>query len=285
VAARIGRELPARTSTPVPAEVPSGYALRLFVAFTLDHDGVEVMVKSREQRVIALLALEGCRTRSYLAGMLWPEATECRASGSLRAAVWQLERCAPGLVHHGGGQLGLAQEVRVDVRQFVAAATEVSLLTGDPDIDGPARPMLTRLATLLRGELLPGWYDDWMIYERTRLQQLRLSALENLAEALADHGLLGPALTAAMAAAAIEPLRESAQRAVIRIHLADGNYHAALREYRTFGRRLHAELGVRPSGRLEALVRPLLDRQAAARGRAATELRPVSYLPAVRAVS
>jgi DNA-binding SARP family transcriptional activator len=83
------------------------------------------------------------------------------------------------------------------------------------------------------------------------------------------------ALTAAMAAAALEPLRESASRAVIRAHLANGNYHEAVRAYAAFGRLLIRELGVRPSGQLGALVRPLLDGQAAAR---AAKTRPARSL-------
>jgi DNA-binding SARP family transcriptional activator len=56
-------------------------------------------------------------------------------------------------------------------------------------------------------------------------------------------------------------LRESAQRAVVRIHLSNGNFHEAIRTYRAFARRLVRELGIRPSEQMDALVRPLLDRR------------------------
>jgi DNA-binding SARP family transcriptional activator len=85
-----------------------------------------------------------------------------------------------------------------------------------------------------------------------------LTALEAIAERLTARGQVSAAMMAAMAAAAIEPLRESAQRAVIRIHLVNGNYSEAIREYRAFGRRLVRELGVHPSAQLDALVGPLL---------------------------
>jgi DNA-binding SARP family transcriptional activator len=250
-----------------PAEIRTDYAVRLFDSCGLSMAGAEIMLKSREQRLVALLALEGCRPRAYLAGVLWPETAEPRAAGSLRAAVWQLEKSAPGLLQSAGGQLGLSPQVRVDVRDFVERAMRISVLNAQPDGPNPTQleEWLDSLLVLLHGDLLAGWYDDWVLYERARLQQLRLSALEAIADRLTSRGQVSAALTAAMAAAAIEPLRESAQRAVIRIHLANGNYHDAIREYRAFGRRLGRELGVRPSAQMDALIRPLLTVQQSAR--------------------
>ncbi|HEY2044237.1 MAG TPA: BTAD domain-containing putative transcriptional regulator [Jatrophihabitans sp.] len=249
---------------PISAEEPADYRIRLFDACRVSAGRTEIALKSREQRVVALLALEGARPRSYLAGMLWPETAESRAAGSLRAAVWQIEHTAPGLLVCSGGQLSLNPEVAVDVRDFIERAHRISILTAQPD--GPDSPCadecLESLLVLMRGDLLSGWYDDWVLYERARLQQMRLTALEAIAERLTARGQVSAALMAAMAAAAIEPLRESAQRAVIRIHLANGNYNDAIREYRSFGRRLVRELGVRPSAQMDALVRPLLAVQA-----------------------
>jgi DNA-binding SARP family transcriptional activator len=76
------------------------------------------------------------------------------------------------------------------------------------------------------------------------------------------RGELSAALVAASAAVTIEPLRESAQRTLIRIHLRDGNYHAALRDYGDFRYRLQRELGIAPSAQMLALVRPLLRNRA-----------------------
>jgi DNA-binding SARP family transcriptional activator len=260
---------PVTISAPALVPAPMGYRLRLFDSFSLTFLGRELVLKSREQRLVALLALEGSRTRSYLAGLLWPESTESRAAGSLRAAVWRLEREAPGLLRSGGGQLALDPEIEVDVHDFTDRANRVSVLA-EIDIDELAddRECVQSLAVLMRGDLLPGWYDDWVLYERSRLQQMRLCALESVAELLIDRGNTSAALIAALRATAIEPMRESAQRVVVRIHLSNGNFHEAIRTYRTFGRRLVRELGIRPSGQMDALVRPLLDRQVPSAARA-----------------
>jgi len=56
-------------------------------------------------------------------------------------------------------------------------------------------------------------------------------------------------------AVAAEPLRESAQRALITAHLAEGNQGEAIRQYRQFQHHLSVELGVQPSIDLQELMR------------------------------
>ena len=115
-----------------------------------------------------------------------------------------------------GGTLSLARSVRVDVRELTEWAQR--MLDPRSEADAATVPDVG-----LRGELLPGWYDDWVLLERERLRQLRMHALEALAEKLADAGRYGEAVQAAYAAVVAEPLRESAHRAVVRVHLVEGN--------------------------------------------------------------
>ena len=109
----------------------------------------------------------------------------------------------------------------------------------------------------LRGELLPGWYDDWVLPERARLRQLRVYTLEALAGKLAAAGRCGEALQAAYGAVRAEPLRESAYRLVMRVHVTEGNAAEALRTYHAFREILEAELGVAPSEQMARLVQEI----------------------------
>ncbi len=240
------------------------WRLRLLDTWRLGQDGRSVEVPWRQQRLIAVLALQGQRPRTHVAGVLWPESNETRAMSSLRAAIWQVQQCLPGLLLEGRGPLGLRPGVRVDVHDLllcVARNAPTGTHNGtDPDA-GQALSLLTH------GDLLPGWYDDWVLFERERLQQLRLRALEGLADRLLGAGQVDQALSAALAAVAIEPFRESAHRALIRVHLALGNYVDALRVYDGFRQRLLQELGIPPSPQITALVANLLVRPRAAQGR------------------
>ena len=60
-----------------------------------------------------------------------------------------------------------------------------------------------------------------------------------------------------LAAVAAEPLRESAHRAVVSVHLEEGNVSEAIRQYRLCRRLLGTELGIEPSERMQVLVRGL----------------------------
>jgi DNA-binding SARP family transcriptional activator len=122
----------------------------------------------------------------------------------------------------------------------------------DPAIDG------SKLVETLSQELLTSWRnEEWLVLERQRWDLLRLHALERLAERFAADGRHVDALEAGLAAVAIEPYRESAHRAVIRAHIAEGNSASALAQYYRCQRLLTRELGVRPTAQLQALVQGL----------------------------
>jgi DNA-binding SARP family transcriptional activator len=81
-----------------------------------------------------------------------------------------------------------------------------------------------------------------------------MQALEALAVRLASLGRHGEALEAASAAISAEPLRESAHRTVVGVHLAEGNVVEAVRAFEVFRTMLEEELGVPPSERMTRLV-------------------------------
>ena len=108
------------------------------------------------------------------------------------------------------------------------------------------------------GELLPDWYDDWVVIERERFRQLRVHALERLCERLTSERRFTEAVETGLAAVEGEPLRESAHRVLIHAHLAEGNAAEALRQYGVFRGLLRDRLGLEPSGQMDALVRPLV---------------------------
>ena len=107
---------------------------------------------------------------------------------------------------------------------------------------------------MLLTDLLPDCYDDWALVECERFRQLRLHALEALCERLTEAGRYGEAIDAGLAAVRGEPLRESAHRALIKAHLAEGNYVEAGRQYEVCRRIVRDELGIEPSDGLRKLV-------------------------------
>lgn len=222
--------------------------LCLLDGFRLLCNGVEVAVPAGGRQLVAWLGLRGSATRSRAADCLWPEATEARAQGSLRSTLWRLQRSCGPLVHSGRDALVLAPEITVDVPQFTAAAYRILSARDCPDEDLAHR-------VLSCAELLPGWTQDWVLLERERLSQLRLHALEILVQRLIGQRCYTRALEAAAACVCAEPLRESAHRAVVSVHLAQQNLAEARRHYEFFRVLIDNELGGRPSALFSAMLR------------------------------
>jgi DNA-binding SARP family transcriptional activator len=226
---------------------PVGLRLQLLGGWALaggvDHGAVPLTVR----RVLAYLALRGPSSRSEIAADIWPEATESHAHGSLRTALWRARALDPGLLSCDADTAELGPGIAVDVLELVQDVRELQ--------GGRVSDRLRLVPrSLCTGELVPGWYDEWLVLERERVRQLRLHALEGVAVALADEGAYALAMEAAVAAVRAEPLRESAHRAVMTVHLREGNCSEALRHYRAFTALLERELGVRPSPLLEDLL-------------------------------
>ena len=203
------------------------------------------------QRLVALLCLSGRADRTAVAGRLWPDVPERCAHGSLRSALWRLQKAAPGVVEAANGVLALTPGVRVDVHELVDWAQRAL----DPRAEAHE---LTVPSVGFSGDLLPGWYDDWVLLDRERLRQLRVHALEVVAGRLAAADRPGEALQAAYAAVRSDPLRESAYRTIVQVHLREGNAAEAIRVHDTFRTMLRSELGLEPSPQMTGLVRCLL---------------------------
>jgi DNA-binding SARP family transcriptional activator len=235
------------------AAFSSQVRVSLLGGFEVTCDSGVVRLPVGAHRLVALLCLRNRLThRAYVAGTLWPDATESRAGASLRSLLWRIRRTA-GLVEATRTHLRLASSVVTDVQDFVAASERVAHRSTDrEDAD---------FAEIARSdELLPGWCEEWVLIERERLRQVRLHALESLCEMLVATGNLGRAVEAGLAAVAVEPLRESAHRALIRADLADGNQADAIRHFGMYRQRLRDELGLKPTAQIEDLIRGLKHR-------------------------
>lgn len=225
-------------------------ALLLLDGFTLLHDGVPVVVPRGLQRTIALIGLRPGATRAHLAGLLWPDAPEDRALSSLRTALWRLRQDGRCPIVTSGDTVRLDPVVDVDIDDLVRDAAWIRA-GGDPrHAHGVLRAG--------RHDLLPGWYDDWVLFERERLRQLRLHLLEEIARTHLDLGQHGEALQAALEAMGAEPLRETPHRLVVEIHLAEGNAYEALQAFYRYRDLSLRELQLEPSTAMRSLIEHVL---------------------------
>jgi DNA-binding SARP family transcriptional activator len=224
------------------------YELRLLGGFALSQAGTPVPLGSVEQRLVVLIALHGRPLRREVAvTTLWPEADAVRGAAALRSAVWRLRGAAAGLVAGDRERLALTH-VTCDLE---LAAQEARRLV---EID--AVPSGSAAFNRLSQDLLPDWPEDWVAADRERFRQARLHALEAACRTLTRVGQFATAIDAGEIAVDSDPLRESAHRALIEAHIAEGNRSEALRQYARCARVLADELGLAPSPALTTLAVP-----------------------------
>jgi SARP family transcriptional regulator, regulator of embCAB operon len=215
---------------------------------------IQAGIPRASQRLLAFLAIRGGLTsRAAVAGMLWPDATETRAYSNLRSALARLEHAYRTVLRASKLELGLAEDVTVDIHHARMLARRLL----DPAVAPEQSDLSPDVVVALSGDLLPGWYDDWVLAEAEDWRQLRLHALEALAGRLTAVGCWGQAAYAARAAVRAEPLRESAHAALIQVHVAEGNQSEAVREFTHYRTLLHDELGLEPTLRLHRLIEGL----------------------------
>lgn len=229
-------------------QAPNG-TLHLFGGPFFRQSGQRFDVPEGSKRLLVLVALrKGRIERRYVAGALWPVGDDDRAAGNLRSALWRLNKVGIDIIEADKNCLSLKRGVAIDVslvnswagRLIVGKPTPCDLDVLPESIDGL--------------DLLPGWYDDWITLERESVRQRVLHGLEALVGHLIARGRFAEAIAASMIAVCAEPLRETAQRALIQAHLAEGNWCEAYKAYQRYRRLLWDEMQIHPSPALRGLL-------------------------------
>jgi DNA-binding SARP family transcriptional activator len=209
---------------------------------------------SGSQRLLALLALrDRSVTRLMIAGTLWPDSSDQHASASLRSALTRLRHEARAAVDVADLDLNLAPGVVVDIRESRLLAHRLL----EPDAPHMDADSTVAAVASLSADLLPDWYEDWVLVETAEWRQLRLHALEAMAGNLAAECRWAEAISAAQAAIRGEPLRETSHAALIRVFLAEGNQTEALDQFERYRSLLNSELSLDPTSNIADLVSPI----------------------------
>jgi DNA-binding SARP family transcriptional activator len=207
--------------------------LRLLGDFQLSHGDAPLVLSPRAEHLLAFLALRNGVTRTAVLAHLWPDLDEVQGRGCLRSTLWRLPRPdGRPLVATSGDKLCLTAFVQVDITRLRHRL--------DRWVSGQTPPVPIGELSL---DLLPAWYDDWLMLDRERQRQVRLHALERMSAWYVDMDRVDFAIEAALEAIAGDPLRESAHRCLIRAHLAEGNVSEAHRQVDAY-RALLADAGI-----------------------------------------
>jgi len=239
--------------------------ITLFGGLHIEKNGQPVrgFVSSKAPALLAYLAVMGhpCR-REALAGLLWGEMSEKRARSNLRQALASLRK------RLGEGLLSVTRET---VAWRAAAPAAVDVLRFSRCVQTPdSLDALQEAAALYRGDFLEGFslrsapaFEEWLLARRARYREQALYTLHTLAEHYLRQRAFARVLDFAARALALDPWREEAYRQLMLAMAYNGQWSAALKQYRACREVLQRELGVPPSAATAALY----ERIRAARGR------------------
>ena len=219
-------------------------------------------LKAQELLCYLLLNREHPYHRETLASALWGDNRTAQSKKYLRQALWQLQIALNS--DSGLDQSGLLiiepdwiiinvhMELWLDVQVFECAMSRVRGQPGEA-LDTDQVQCLEEAVQLYKGDLLEGWYQDWCLYERERLQNLYLEMLDKLMGHCAAHHQYEAGLEHGAKILRYDRARERTHWQLMRLHYLAGDRAGALRQYERCAAALDQELSVKPSQRTLAL--------------------------------
>ena len=222
----------------------SGYSLHLMPLWELWCNAEPVHVCLRQQRLLALLAIQGQCRRELVAGLLWPESSDASAQDNLRVSIHRVNHSLPGLLSVDRHSVGIDPSVPVDLHR------EWSLLQGNEQQAHPSPPG--------KEPLLLGWYEDWVLEAQLRLLHARTAYWRRTAGCCLVSGDYRGAVESAAHGLRLDMLDEAALEIMVAAQLALGQCISAMGAIEGFRRTAGHELGMSGSpalDRLEAQVR------------------------------
>ncbi len=249
--------------------------LRLLGRFAVHCDGDPVEIPSRPaQSLLAFLALSPgvAHRRERLSGLLWPEADEANARSNLRHALWRIRQA---LSAASGNEAAFL--ISDNISLMFQATPDVWVDALQVGRAGAAEDGLeTLLADVAAygGELLPGFYDEWVILERERLRASFERKIQDLLGRLLAAERWGEVLEWGERWIALGQVPEPGFRALMQAHAGIGDRAAVAAVFRRCNEALRRELGVEPSAQTVETYQRL------SAAKAPRETRPVPPGPA-----
>lgn len=222
----------------------------------------EIALSRQSVSFLAYLALhrEIDHPRDVLIEQFWSSCDPARARSCLGTALSRLRKTLKIDGHdwlefspRGEPRISPSAPIWFDIVAFeTAVASALSAAQGE--LDAARLERLVGGLSHYRGDLLIGWYDNWVLAERERLRILCLRGYRRLLEHYVAAGDVENALAAGHAALQIEPLQELVQQRVIELYDASGQRAAAIRQYERLAALLRSELGIAPSKNIQSLI-------------------------------
>ncbi len=222
--------------------------VRLLGQFDVRVDGEHIPIASRpSESLFAYLILHAGKLhrREKLAGLLWPVSTERNARNNLRQALWRVRKAL------GEGE-GEAEEYLIAGNFAIGFNTSSDYHLDVAAIEAPLRADCSTeelIAALAQygGELLPGFYEQWVLLRRDQVLGVYHHKMGILLDRLIEDARWNEAIQWGERWISTGQYPEPAYRAMMLAYYGLGDTPALVAVYERCLQALGDELGVVPS--------------------------------------
>lgn len=228
--------------------------IRLLGSFEVKHNKKTVSISSRPaQSLFAYLVLSAgtSHRREKLAGMLWPDSLEETARDNLRHALWRIRKALPPkqkIEYLISDDLSIAFNASAEYWLDASVLEKVG--------DNVSADELISVLSAYQGELLPGFYDEWVLLEREHINSVFEHKMARLMSALQDEKRWLDILDWGERWIKLGQKPEPAYRALMTAHAAKGDMSKVAATYERCVKSLK-EFGIEPSEQTKELYENL----------------------------
>lgn len=232
-------------------------AIQMLGRFCLRYNSIELTSletrKAQELLCYLLLHRQRPHPREVLATVFWSNTATAQSRANLRKTLWQLQSTLHGqidcdLVLTDAEWVGINPNVALsfDVAVLENSVAQVSGQRGE-EMSATSAATVSSAVELYHGDLLDGWYQDWCLFERERIQNLYLSLIEKLMGYYEHNHEYERGVQCGAELLHFDRTREDTYRRLMRMHFQAGDRATALRQYERCVIALREELNVGPS--------------------------------------
>ncbi|HEY45427.1 MAG TPA: AAA family ATPase [Anaerolineae bacterium] len=237
--------------------------VRLLGQFEVLLNGNPVEIASRPaQSLLAYLILNtgSLHRREKLAGLLWPISSEQSARVNLRQSLWRIRKAIPPEAENEATYL-LADNFAIGFNSALPHWVDAFVLDQKQPEDWSSKELI-ECVRVYQGELLPGFYEDWVVLERERLRAAFENKMHLLMDQLVQERQWRDVLDWGERWIAHGEAPEPAYRALMIAYHQLGDTSKMIASYQRCRDTLQAVLGVEPSTQTEELLAHLKEDQA-----------------------
>ena len=232
--------------------------VRLLGQFVVNLDGMPVQINSRPaQSLLAFLMIDSGKAfrREKLAGLLWPDTSETNARNNLRQALWRIRKSL--VIENSESQpFFLVDDLTITFNAKSDFYLDVNKFEEKSDKHTPIHQIIETVS-LYQGELLPGFYDDWIVLERERLQSLFESHIGLLINRLVEAQKWTEVIEWGEHWISLGGVPEPAYRSLMTAHAAQGDLSSVATVYHRCKDSMQNDLGLEPSETTQTLFEQL----------------------------